>query len=125
MTTTTPTSELTIIKTDTLGRVQTSPEHRDAWLDAFEHSNMSGAAFARLHGIRYTTFASWRKRRKQQHQSAENKPAAFFEEVEVRHSDPNIVGLHISLPGGASVTVTRPEQFPQIAALLKYLECTC
>jgi len=121
----TPTTELTILKTDTLGRVQTSPEHRDAWLDAFERSNMSGAAFTRLHGIRYTTFASWRKRRKQQRQSAENKPAAFFEEVEVRHSDPNTVGLNISLPGGASVTVTRPEQFPQVAALLKYLECTC
>ena len=120
MTTTTPTTELTILKTDTLGRVQTSPEHREAWLDAFERSNMSGAAFARLHGIRYTTFASWRKRRKQQRQSA-----AFFEEVEVRHSDPKTVGLNISLPGGASVTVTRPEQFPQVAALLKYLECTC
>jgi len=121
----TTTTELTILKTDTLGRVQTSPEHRDAWLDAFERSNMSGAAFARLHGIRYTTFAAWRKRRKQQRQSAEGKPAAFFEEVEVRRPDSNAVGLNISLPGGASVTVARPEQFPLVAALLKYLECAC
>lgn len=121
----TTTTELTILKTDTLGRVQTSPKHRDAWLDAFERSNMSGAAFARLHGIRYTTFASWRKRRKQQRQSAEGEPATFFEEVEVRRPDSNVVGLNITLPGGASVTVTRPEQFPQIAALLKYLECAC
>lgn len=125
MTTTIPTTELTILKTDTLGRVQTSPEHREAWLDAFERSNMSGAAFARLHGIRYTTFASWRKRRKQQRQSTEGEPAAFFEEVEVRRPDSNVVGLNITLPGGASVTVARPEQFPLVAALLKYLECAC
>jgi len=118
-------TELTILKTDTLGRVQTSPEHRDAWLDAFERSNMSGAAFARLHGIRYTTFAAWRKRRKQQRQSAEGEPAKFFEEVEVRRPDSNAVGLNISLPGGASVMVARPEQFPLVAALLKYLECAC
>lgn len=125
MTTTTPTTELTILKTDTLGRVQTSPEHREAWLDAFERSNMSGAAFARLHGIRYTTFASWRKRRKQQRQPTVGEAATFFEEVEVRQPDSNAVGLNISLPGGAGVTVAQPEQFPLVAALLKYLEHTC
>jgi len=65
---------------------------------------MSGAAFARLHGIRYTTFAHWRKIRRQQRQADENKPSAFFEEVEVRRPDPVAVGLNISLPGGATVT---------------------
>ncbi|WP_282756606.1 IS66 family insertion sequence element accessory protein TnpA [Desulfuromonas thiophila] len=122
----TPTNDLTILKTDTLGRrEQTSPEQRDAWLDAFERTSMSGAAFSRLHGIRYTTFAHWRQTRRRQRQATENKPAAFFEEVEVRRSDPDPVGLKISLPGGAGVTVSRPEQFPLVAALLKYLDCTC
>lgn len=125
MTTTTPTTELTILKTDTLGRVQTSPEQREAWLDAFERSTMSGAAFAKLHGINYTTFASWRQKRNRQRQSSEENPTPFFEEVEVRSSGSATVGLNISLPGGASVTVARPEQFPLVAALLKYLECTC
>lgn len=122
----TPTTELTLLKTDTLGRREpTSPEHREAWLDAFERTSMSGAAFARIHGIRYTTFAHWRQTRRRQRQSAENKPAAFFEEVEVRRSDPVAVELSISLPGGAGVTVTQPEQFPLVAALLKYLDCAC
>ena len=121
-----PTNDLTILKTDTLGRrEQTSPEQRDAWLDAFERTSMSGAAFARLHGIRYTTFAHWRQTRRRQRQATENKSATFFEEVEVRCPDSDLVGLSISLPGGASVTVTRPEQFPLVAALLKYLDCTC
>ena len=52
MTTPTITTDLTILKTDTLGRIQTSSEQREALLDAFEHSGMSGVAFAKLHGIR-------------------------------------------------------------------------
>ncbi len=122
----TPTKDLTILKTDTLGRREpTSPEQRDAWLDAFERTSMSGAAFARLHGIRYTTFAHWRKVRRQQRQAVDTKPTDFFEEVEIRRPHPEASGLNISLPGGASVTVTRPEQFPLVAALLKYLDCAC
>ncbi len=63
----TSTNDLTILKTDTLGRREPpSPEQRDAWLDEFERTSMSGAAFARLHGIRYTTFAHWRKVSRQQ-----------------------------------------------------------
>jgi hypothetical protein len=122
----TPTNDLTILKTDTLGRREhTSPEHRDAWLDAFEQTSMSGAAFARLHGIRYTTFAHWRQTRQKQRQASDKKPKTFFEEVEVRRPAPEAIGLNITLPGGATVTVTRPEQFPLVAALLKYLDCTC
>jgi transposase-like protein len=118
---------MTIVKTDTLGRGRTSPEQRDAFLAAFDRSCMSGAAFARLHGIRYSTFAHWRQKRKQQQQSTEDSPspAALFEEVEVRPSDSSNADLKIDLPGGASVTVSRPEQFPMVTALLKYLECAC
>jgi transposase-like protein len=116
---------MTIVKTDTLGRGRTSPEQRDAFLAAFDRSGMSGAAFARLHGINYTTFAHWRQRRQRQRQSAENSPTTIFEEVEVRRPDSSNAGLKVALPGGASVTVSHPEQFPMVAALLKYLECAC
>jgi hypothetical protein len=51
MTTPTTTTDLTILKTDALGRIQTPAEQRETLLDAFEHSGMSGAAFAKLHGI--------------------------------------------------------------------------
>ena len=46
MTDTTPTTELIILKTDKLGRIQTTARDRETWLDAFEQSGMSGAAFA-------------------------------------------------------------------------------
>ena len=48
MTYPTSTTEVTIMKTDKLGRIQTTPEQREAWLDAFEHSGISGAEFARV-----------------------------------------------------------------------------
>ena len=123
MTDTTPTTELIILKTDKLGRVQTTAEDRESWLDAFEQSGMSGAAFARLHGIKYTTFAYWRQCRKRERQP--ETAGAFFEEVDVRPAQHGTVGLKVALPGGASVQVDRADQFPLVAALLNYLEHAC
>ena len=118
------TTELTIMKTDKLGRIQTTPEQREAWLDAYEHSGMSGAAFAKLHGIKYTTFANWRQQRRREH-NRPDEAAPFFEEVEVRMPGSDSAGLKVSLPGGACVVVDRADQFPMVAALLKYLEHSC
>ncbi len=56
-----PSADSTLIKTDTLGRLRTSPERREMLLDEFEQSGMSGAEFARLIGIKYQTFAGWRQ----------------------------------------------------------------
>lgn len=124
MTYPTSTTEVTIMKTDKLGRIQTTPQQREAWLDAYEHSGMSGAAFARLHGIKYTTFTNWRQQRRREQQRT-SEPTPFFEEVEVRISGTDSNGLKVSLPGGACVVVDRADQFPMVAALLKYLEHSC
>ena len=62
---------------------------------------MSGAAFAKLHGIRYTTFAYWRQRRNRQ-RNAEKGAAdsgPFFEEVEVCASRSEAFGLCVALAG--------------------------
>ena len=40
-----------LLKTDSLGRVTIPTEQREQILDNFEQSSMSGAAFAKLHGI--------------------------------------------------------------------------
>ena len=54
-----------ILKTDVLGRVKTPVERREALLDEFEKSGMSGLEFARWAGVNYPTFATWiQKRRK-------------------------------------------------------------
>lgn len=127
MTTPTTTTDLTILKTDALGRIQTPSEQRETLLDAFERSGMSGAAFAKLHGIRYTTFAYWRQRRSRRFGAEKEtaQPEPFFEEVELRAARSEAAGLSVTLPGGASVRIERADQFPLVAALLKYLEHAC
>ena len=127
MTTPTTTTDLTILKTDALGRIQTPAEQRETLLDAFERSGMSGAAFAKLHGIRYSTFAYWRQRRNRQRNTGKKttEPEPFFEEVELRAARSEAVGLRVALPGGASVKIERADQFPMVAALLNYLERAC
>jgi transposase-like protein len=66
-----------ILKSDKLGCVQVPPERREAILDEFERSGMSGIAFARHHGIKYQTFAAWRKRRKNAPTEAPARKSAF------------------------------------------------
>ena len=59
-------SDNRILKVDTLKRVRVPKARREAILDEFERSGLSGAAFAKLHGLKYGTFATWLlKRRKQ------------------------------------------------------------
>jgi hypothetical protein len=125
MTTPTTTTDLTILKADVLGRVHTPVDQRDALMDAFERSGLSGAQFARLHGLRYSTFAHWRQRRKKLRCAEPGEARPLFEEVDVCSARQISAGLCISLPGGASVTIDRADQFPAVAALLNYLEHSC
>ena len=46
-----------VLKTDVLGRVKTPPERREALLDEFEKSGMSGVKFAQFIGVKYQTWA--------------------------------------------------------------------
>ena len=59
-------SEAPLIKTDRLGRLQISSEHRQMLLDKFDTNAMSGQAFAKMHGIKYSTFANWCQKRKRE-----------------------------------------------------------
>ena len=53
-----------LLKTDVLGRSRMSPAQREAILDTFEASSMTGQAFALQHGIKIQTFASWIQKRR-------------------------------------------------------------
>ena len=55
---------LKILKRDAVGRVSYRAEQREAILDEFERSGLKGAAFARMTGLQYQTFASWIQRRR-------------------------------------------------------------
>jgi hypothetical protein len=83
---------------------------------AFERSGLSAAAFAREHGIVYTTFCSWRRRRPAM-------PEVGFAEVELVRppsSEPMVVEW-----GRARVRLSSPAQLELAVSLLKGLEATC
>ena len=57
-----------MLKTDRLGRVRTPVAQREALLDAFERSGLSGMKLAALHGVKYPSFANWVQQRKRRRQ---------------------------------------------------------
>lgn len=46
-------------------RQRATAAQRAEWLAAFDRSGLSAAAFARQHGLHYTTFCNWRQRQAQ------------------------------------------------------------
>jgi len=132
-----------ILKTDVLGRIRIRPEEREKILDAFEASGMSGAAFAKLHGVKQQTFASWIQKRRRARGDYDNvekrrelrmggprpknktsqqkQPFALIEVETSSQTSPNL--LEVELPGGALVKLTSPEQINLLKNLLRELSC--
>lgn len=108
-----------LLKLDSLGRVRTSPAKRDEILDAFEASGMSGASFAKQHGIRYSTFAYWVQRRRKIKGTENAATEPKFAEVVARAGANAVAALTIGLPGGASAEVRSPGDVVLAAALIK------
>jgi len=111
-----PTYEL--LKVDSRGRIQISPERRAALLEEFDGSGMSGARFAKHYGIRYTTFAHWIRMRKKA-RSAGEKNAPFL--LVTSEPDPKTKGVVIHLPNGASLKVADATQAELAGAVIRAL----
>jgi hypothetical protein len=124
--------EAEILKQDARGRVRVSAERREALLDEFERSALSGAKFAQLAGIKYPTFANWvQQRRKQGALGGEelktggtrmNGPIRLFEAVREGGvgGEPLVAesGLCVELPGGSRMLVGSPVQLQMAAELV-------
>ena len=67
---------------DTLGRVRTPRKKREQILDEYERSGMSGAAFAALVGVKYSTLSSWIQQRRKNGAAASLATAATVRWVE-------------------------------------------
>ena len=96
---------------DTLGRVRTPREKREQILDEYERSGMSGAAFAALVGVKYSTLASWIQQRRKDRKSASLATAATGRWVEAVPAHvvtaPTTTGalrVQTGLPFGAPIT---------------------
>lgn len=108
------------IKTDKAGRRRLSLAHKEALLDAFESSSMSGAQFAKNYGLVYPTFASWIKKRRESRASTEKTPKSS-EFVELDLGEPAANPLVVELPQGARIKIADSAQVQLAAALLKTL----
>jgi hypothetical protein len=121
-----------ILKRDGLGRLRTSRERREAILDDFEASAMSGVGYARQHGINYTTFANWiqKRRRLRGDYDKTKSPAKIpameltLAEVVIKNSPPpggrhDNNGLRVELPGGAALLVDNAGQVAMAAELIR------
>lgn len=117
-----------ILKRDSVGRVKVTRDRRQAILEEFDRSGMTGAAFARHYGIQYSTFAAWvAKRRKSHCAQGPSAPAdgLHFLEAVIDRGNPvrpgALNGLRVELPGGAHLELNDERQAGLVAHLLKTL----
>ena len=119
-----------ILKTDTRGRVFTPAGRREKLLDEFEQSGLSGAKFAQLTGLKYSTFAIWAQRRRRlrgapapPNLKAPATPAQWLEAVvEQAAQREGAESVRVRLPGGACVELEHAGQTALVAALLRAWE---
>ena len=93
---------------------RTDVAHRAQLLTAFDRSGLSAAAFARQHGLNYTTFCGWRARR------ANTRTAPEFVQVEVAAPAPP-VELVIEVGPPTRLRIQSESQIVLAARLLRSL----
>jgi hypothetical protein len=118
-----------ILKTDVLGRVRTPLDRREALVNEFEKSGMSGQAFAKWAGINYQTFATWI----QKHRKKTNyykKVRGFKKRKEIRWMEAvvpraNVIGsaIVIHFSGGIRVEVADGKNASEILLNLGVKAC--
>ena len=93
---------------------RTSAARRAQLLAAFDRSGLSATAFARQHGLTYSTFCGWRHRR------ARAKPSPQFVQVELP-ATPAPVELLIELGAHVRLRLTGARQLELAARLIQAL----
>lgn len=120
----------TIIRTDSIGRIRISAEHREQLLDSYEQSSLAGTKFAKLHGIKYQTFATWVQKRKRQRgeyelTSKEAPPEKLLQslvELDVTAASHINDALSVEHTSGVRLSVSTPAQAQLAATLLNNLK---
>jgi hypothetical protein len=128
-----------LLRVDALGRVWTTADRREWLLDEFERSGVAGAEFARIAGIKYSTFATWVQRRRRatgggpapgkagsaaQTRLRPALPGPRFVEAKIERSlaEPGgVSALRVELPGGARMEIADGSQARLAAVLLRAL----
>lgn len=106
-----------ILPLTTRQRTATPAARRRQLLAEFDGSGLSAAAFAREHGISYTTFCAWRRR-------YATKPGLCFAEIELERP-PSPEPIVVELGQQARMRLNSVHQLELAARLLKQLEASC
>lgn len=137
-----------ILKTDVLGGITVGSAQREAILDAFEASGMTGQAFALHHGIKIQTFASLMQKRRRRRGDYQNeslcrklrmrkdppqvglkkvaRPQVSMNLIEVNLQNETPImheALEVILPGGAVVRIRHESQLGLLQILMRQLTC--
>ncbi len=103
-----------LIRMDVIGRMRTPASQREALLDAYGSSGLSGPEFAARHGVKYQTFATWLQKRKRRTGGCQAIAAPdggevfplLLAEVECSKGPPASTNpLEVRLPGGATIAI--------------------
>ena len=118
-------SGMQLLKSDSVGRVQTPAGKRAEILREFDGSGVSGVEFAKHIGVKYSTFAGWLRRRRLKAPGSPKRgrprtKAVEFIEAVIPGS--KLEPLTVELPRAVRVQVTTPSQIPLVVELLRSLE---
>ena len=112
-----------LVQTTKDGRRRYTAEQKQAVLELFHRSGMSGKAFALSHGIKYPTFALWRKQHREQQAKADQAGGFVLAElpsaVSARPSED--VRLVLELPNGSKVIAKGAGASESLAELINKL----
>ena len=112
--------ELRILKVDSRGRVPVPPEKQEPILDEFESSGMSWIAFAELIGVKYPTFASWRRRRDRSRPRHPRTGRGREGQIRFPEAQPasSSTALQVELPGSARLRIVDCSHIPLLVELI-------
>ncbi|MBI1178835.1 hypothetical protein GC207_15490, partial [bacterium] len=119
-----------LLKTDALGRLRITPEHRQALLKEFERSGVSAAQFAQLAGLKYSTFAAWVNRQRRARKAPARGSRTGLRLVEAlvapaKGGKDSGAALILRLPGGVSLELSAPDQVPLAVSFIQALAGRC
>lgn len=112
------------VTVDTKGRIRASKEQRRVILAEFERSGVSAARFAKVTGLKYSTFAGWLQRYRRTKRPAHGRQVRLLEAV-VEHGGQSPATVVLHLPGGVRMEVADEKQAAVAAVLVRALAKSC
>jgi transposase-like protein len=120
-----PSTDTTIIRTGSDGRLRYTAGQRQELLQAFDRSGLSAMAFSRHHGVSYQTFIAWLRKRRHSGEALPPGVPAFAEVMLQQPSPAPGTALRIVLPCGTALEVASRAALPLAAELLQTLRRLC